>query len=332
MDYVDIGAVRASRLGLGTWAMGTWTWGGAGDDASIATIRHALDLGFTTIDTAPAHGRGHAEALVGRALSGRRGEAVIATEGGVVWDAAGNVGRDNSRTGLFRDVEDSLRRLRTDYIDIYFLHWHDSQTPVEETGEALRDLLAAGKIRAVGVKNFSPAHVEALRAIVPVDAVQLPYNLFERAAERDVLPHALQHRLGVITHGALCRGLLSGLLSGPVEERPMLVVDDGGAAGATKRPRYGAHVRAVRRLDALARERFGKRVAHLALRWVLDQPGMGVALWRARRPDQLTRAAEALSFRLDAETLRDIDRIVRGEVRELTEANHLVPPEAAAAV
>ncbi|HTJ28409.1 MAG TPA: aldo/keto reductase [Candidatus Limnocylindria bacterium] len=330
MDFVDIGAVRASRLGLGTWAMGTWMWGGAGDDASIATIRHALELGFTTIDTAPAHGRGHAEELVGRALVGRRDQAVIATEGGVVWDAAGNVGRDASRARLFRDVEDSLRRLRTDRIDIYFLHWHDPATPIEETGEALRDLLATGKIRAVGVNNFSPAHVEALRAVVPVHAVQLPYNLFERSGERDVLPHALRHKLGVITHGALCRGLLSGLLSGPMEERPTLVVDEVCVPGAAKRPRYGAHLRAVRRLDALARERFGKRVAHLALRWVLDQPGMGVALWRARRPDQLTRAAEALSFRLDPETLRDIDRIVRGEVRDLAPPNFVVPPEAAA--
>jgi aryl-alcohol dehydrogenase-like predicted oxidoreductase len=329
MDFVDIGAVRASCLGLGTWAMGTWTWGGAGDDASIATIRRAVEAGFTTIDTAPAHGRGHAEELVGRALIGLRDRAVIATEGGVVWDDAGNVGRDASRAALFRDVEGSLRRLRTDRIDIFFLHWHDPATPIEETGAALRHLLAAGKIRAVGVNNFAPEHVEALRAVAPVHAVRLPYNLFERSGECDVLPHARQHGLGVITHGALCRGLLSGLLTGPLEDRPALV-EDAGAGGSVKRPRYAAHVRAVRRLDALARERFGKRVAHLALRWVLDQPGMGVALWRARRPDQLARAIEALTFRLDPETLRDIDRIVRGEVRDLADPNVVAPSQSAA--
>jgi aryl-alcohol dehydrogenase-like predicted oxidoreductase len=315
MEFVDIGAVRASCLGLGTWAMGTWTWGGAGDDASIATIRRALELGFTTIDTAPAHGRGHAEELIGRALTGCRDQAVIATEGGVVWDDAGNVGRDASRAGLVRDVEGSFRRLRTDHIDIYFLHWPDPATPVEETGAALRELLAAGKIRAVGVTNFSPAQIEALRAIVPVDAVQLPYNLFERGGERDVLPYARQQGIGIITHGALCRGFLSGLLTGPVEERSA---------------RYSGHLRAVRQLDALARERFGVRVAHLALRWVLDQPGMGASLWRARRPDQLTRAVEALAFRLDPETLRDIDRIVLGEVRDLAEPTFTINSKAAA--
>jgi aryl-alcohol dehydrogenase-like predicted oxidoreductase len=328
MEYVDIGGVRASRLGLGTWAMGSWTWGGAGDDASIATIRAALDAGITTIDTAPAHGRGHAEELVGRALAGRRDEAVIATEGGVVWDDAGNVGRDASRARLVSDVEASLRRLRTDRIDIFHLHWPDPATPVEETGEALQALVAAGKIRAVSVSNFSPAQLEALRNVAPLHAVQVPYNLFERSAEGDILPYAAQQNLSVITHGALCRGLLSGLLSGPIEERPALV-DEAGVSAA-KRPRYGAHLRAVRRLDALARERFGKRVAHLALRWVLDQPGMSVALWRARRPDQLTRALEALAFRLDPETLRDIERIVRGEVRDLAGPTFAVPSEAAA--
>jgi aryl-alcohol dehydrogenase-like predicted oxidoreductase len=298
MEYLDLGrtGIRVSRIGLGTWAVGSWMWGGAGDEASMATIREALERGITLIDTSPTYGRGHAEEIVGRALAGRRDEAVIATKAGIVFDGDGAMTLDTTPARLVKQAEDSLRRLRTDRIDIYQLEGTDRVTPIEETAEAMGRLLAAGKIGAIGAVNLSVAQMAAFRSVAPLHTIAPLFNVFEREAERDLLPYAARHGIVPLTHCALCRGLLSGLLS-PRDEK--------------------AYLRAVRELETLARERFGKRVAHLALRWVLDQPGVGVSLWRARRPDQLTRAIEALDFRLDVQTLRDVDDIVRRALRRL---------------
>jgi aryl-alcohol dehydrogenase-like predicted oxidoreductase len=331
MEYLAVGGtdMRVSRVGLGTWAFGSWRWGGAGDEASIATVRHALDRGITLIDTAPAYGNGHAEEIVGRALGTRRDEAVIATKGGQVWDEAGHLKADATPDSLVKQVDDSLRRLRTDRIDIYQLDGVDPATRTEETAEAMARLFAAGKIRAIGVTNLSTAQMAAFAAVAPIHVVQPLYNLFERAAEHDVLPYAARHGITTVTYGALCSGLLSGLLNGPLHDTAPPGVDDTSGASA-KRIVSVAYLRAVRQLDALARERFSKRVAHLALRWVLDQPAVSVTLWRARRPDQFARALETLDFRLDAETLRDVDRIVHGEIREPRQPPFLEPPSSAA--
>ena len=158
METIDISTtdIRVSRIGLGTWAMGGWMWGGADDDASIATIHRALEEGITLIDTAPAYGQGHSEEVVGRALNGKRAEVVIATKVGLAWDDQGNVRRDASRGRIMKEVDDSLKRLQTDHIDIYQVHWPDPATPIDETAEAMSELFDEGKIRAVGVSNFSP--------------------------------------------------------------------------------------------------------------------------------------------------------------------------------
>lgn len=331
MEYLDVGdtGVRVSRIGLGTWAIGSWMWGGAGDESSIATIRGALDRGITLIDTSPTYGRGHAEEIVGRALAGRREEAVIATKGGLVWDETGELLPDTTAARLVKQVDSSLRRLRTDRIDIYHLEALDPLTPIEETAEALARLFAAGKIRAIGVSALSVPQMTAFRSLAPIHTIEPHYNLFEREAEREILPYAARSGITTLTHGALCRGLLSGLLSVPLDDAMPAGFDDAGRIWP-KRTGYGAYVRAVRDLDALARERYGKRVAHLAVRWVLDRPGVGVTLWRARRPDQLTRALEALAFRVDDQTQREIDRIVGHEVRERGAFDRAMPTSSAA--
>jgi aryl-alcohol dehydrogenase-like predicted oxidoreductase len=273
-------SIRPSRIGLGTWAIGGWMWGGSDDNAAIATILRALDSGITLIDTAPAYGQGHSEDIVGRALEGRRAQAVIATKVGLEWDAHGTPHRNATARRILTEVEDSLRRLRTDYIDIYQVHWPDPDTPMEETAHAMASLYDAGLIRAVGVSNFTPAQMDAFATFAPLHTVQPPYNLFERGIERDVLPYVREHGLTALTYGALCRGLLSGKLRADTSFSgdDLRRVDPKFQA-----PRFGQYVRAVAQLDELARTRFGKRVIHLALRWVLDQPGVGAALWGARR-------------------------------------------------
>src|SRR5438067_426392 len=206
-------SIRISRVGLGTWAIGGWMWGGTDDAESIATIHAAVERGVNLIDTAPAYGFGHSEEIVGRAIAeGRlRSRVVIATKTGLGWQD-GKVFRNASRDRITHEVTDSLRRLRADYIDIYQVHWPDPLVPIEETAEAMQALFGQGKIRAIGVSNFSVAQIERFRRIAQLHVVQPPYNLFEREIEAELLPYCLRSGLATLTYGALCRGLLSDKL------------------------------------------------------------------------------------------------------------------------
>src|ERR1700750_2920375 len=179
--------LKPSRIGLGTWAIGGWMWGGSDDAESIRTIHAAIDRGITLIDTAPVYGFGHSEEVVGRALAqgGRRNRPVSATR--VALDGKeGKPFRNASRGRILKEVDDSLRRLRTDVIDIYQVHWPDPKVRIEETAAAMGELYRAAKIRAIGVSNFSPAQMQAFVAVAPLHSAQPPYNMFEREIERDV--------------------------------------------------------------------------------------------------------------------------------------------------
>ena len=203
-----------SRIGLGTWAIGGAMWGGSNDGESIKTIQHAVDVGINLIDTAPVYGFGHSEEIVGQALAegGRRDKAVLATKVALEW-ADGKVFRNSSPARIRKEIEDSLRRLRTDRIDIYQVHWPDSTVPIEETAETMLELHREGKVLALGVSNFSPQQMETWRRVAPLHSTQPPYNIFEREIEKDVLPYALNQKLIVLSYGAICRGLLSGKMS-----------------------------------------------------------------------------------------------------------------------
>src|ERR1700719_284783 len=271
-ESVDIPGteLRVSRVALGTWAMGGWMWGGTDERESVATIRAALDQGINLIDTAPVYGFGVSEVIVGRAVgaAGVRSHAVIATQVGLEWrdgKVYGNATRDRS----MREIDESLRRLRTDYIDIYQVHWPDPLVPVEETAEAMRTLYDQGKIRAIGVSNFSAEQMERFRRVAPLHVLQSPYNLFERAIETEILPYCRANSIATLGYGALCRGLLSGRMRADTtfEGDDLRRLDP-----KFQPPRYAQYLDAVRQLDQLAQEqdRYGRRVIHLAVRWMLD--------------------------------------------------------------
>src|SRR6202049_572361 len=188
--------LTVSRVAIGTWAIGGWMWGGTDETESIATIRTALDHGINIIDTAPAYGFGRSEEIVGTAIAEARlrSRVVIATKTGLEW-RGGRVFRNASRVRILQEVEDSLRRLRTDYIDIYQVHWPDPLVTVEETAEAMLTLLRQGKIRAIGVSNFSVLQMERFRRVAPLHVLQPPYNLFERGIEADLLPYCRQNNI-----------------------------------------------------------------------------------------------------------------------------------------
>lgn len=325
METIEIGrsGVRTSRIGLGTWAIGGWMWGGTDESQAIATIRAAVERGITLIDTAPVYGFGNSEEIVGKALAegGLRAKAQIATKLGLAWKD-GKVFRDSRKGRIEQEIEDSLRRLQTDVIDLYQVHWPDLETPFEETAEELQRLLDKGKIRAIGVSNFSPAQMDAFAQVARLDSVQPPYNLFERGIEADVLPYATARGLTVLSYGALCRGLLSGRMTAETRfEGDDLRQKDPKFQPGTL-PKY---IAAVDTLDKLARERFGKSVVALAARWVLDQ-GPTIALWGARRPDQLDAIADVEGWKIDAATKAEIDAILDRTVPEPIGPEFMAPP------
>ncbi|NBC31694.1 MAG: general stress protein [Alphaproteobacteria bacterium] len=291
-----------SRIGLGTWAIGGWMWGGTDEAESIRTIQAAIDRGIDLIDTAPVYGFGTAEALVGRALAegGRREDVTLVTKVGLDWSQGPRPVRDSRPARLRTEIEDSLRRLRTDVIDVYMIHWPDPRTPFEETAATMQAFMDEGKIRTIAVSNYAPAQMDAFRKGGPLHVAEPPYNLFEREIEADVLPYCRKHGIGTLMYGSQCRGLLTGKMraDSTFADDDLRKVDP-----KFQEPRYGQYLAAVARLDRFAQDSFGKRVIHLAARWVLDQPGSAVALWGARRPDQLDAVDEVTGWSLGTDAL-----------------------------
>jgi aryl-alcohol dehydrogenase-like predicted oxidoreductase len=327
MEYVTIGGadLTASRIGLGTWAIGGWMWGGSDDERSIRTICAALDRGITLIDTAPAYGQGRSEEIVGEAVQrwGRRDRVVLATKVGLEWGRSGDPVRNATRARIESEIVDSLRRLRTDCIDIYQVHWPDPLVPIQETAEALHRLHTRGLIRAIGVSNFSPQQMDVFRQVAPLHTAQPPYNLFERQAEVDVLPYCQAHGIATLTYGSLCRGLLSGRME--IDSR--FADDDLRHTDPKFRPpRYVQYLQAVAALERFARECYGRSVLALAVRWALDSPGVQMALWGARGPEQLAPLDDVMGWSLDAAALRAIDAIVRARIADPVGPEFMAPP------
>jgi len=326
MEYITMNGLNrdVSRIGLGTWSIGGFMWGGTDEQAALETILEALTHGITLLDTAPVYGLGGAEELVGRALAqyGKRQEVIIATKVGLEWRGQ-QIFRNSSKARIIKEINDSLRRLKTDYIDIYQIHWPDPLVPIEETAAAMHQLYKQGKIRAIGVSNYSLEQLNLFRQAAPLHTAQPPYNLFERGVEKDVLPYCRSHGINTLTYGSLCRGLLSGKMN----VNTQFSGDDVRKIDPKfQQPRYAQYLKAVERLDRFAQENFGKHVLELAMRWTLDQPFVTAALWGARRPEQLAPVAAIDGWKLDAATLKTIDEIVRDAVTAPVGPEFMAPP------
>jgi aryl-alcohol dehydrogenase-like predicted oxidoreductase len=327
LEYINIDGTNivSSRIALGTWAIGGWMWGGTDEKESIRTIHAAVDQGINSIDTAPIYGQGRSEEIVGEALHqhGHRESIILATKVGIDW-TKGRIERNSTRERILQELEDSLRRLQTDYIDIYQVHWPDPLVPIEEVALTLRELHEQGKIRAIGVSNFSAEQIARFEAVAPLHTIQPPYNLFEREIERDVLPYALSRHITTLTYGALCRGLLSGAMNAGRQ----FAKDDMRKTSDPKfqQPHFAEYLDAANKLDTYARKHFGKRVIHLAVRWLLDQPGIGIALWGSRRPEQLAPINEVSGWSLTRGDFDAIDAILRESIRNPVGPEFMAPP------
>ncbi len=304
--------VVASAVGLGTWAIGGWMWGGTDEAVAVSAIEASIDAGISLIDTAPAYGLGRSEELVGQAIRGKRDKVVIATKCGLNWhhgkgnhffDEAGHpVHRYLGADGIAWELEQSLKRLGTDHIDLYITHWQDPTTPIGETMEALLRLKADGKIRAIGASNASAADLAAYIAAGQLDAIQERYSMLDRDIETTLLPIASGAGVSTLSYSSLALGLLTGK-----------VTADRDFTGDDQRrddPRFssGNRQRAIdfaAELTPLA-EVHGASVAQLVIAWTLRQPGITFALCGARNPQQALDNARAGELVL---TCSDLDLI-----------------------
>ena len=309
MEHIKITGLPfdASRIGLGTWAIGGWLWGGTEESDAISTIHAALDNGINLIDTAPVYGFGRSEELVGKALQGgRRADAIIATKVGLDW-GSGKILRNSTPARLRQELEDSLRRLKTDVIDIYQVHWPDASVPFEERRQERSRPFAARERSAPSASAiFRRSRWTASGRGRRSPPSSRPTICSSVRSKRTCFLTPSSNGLVVLAYGALCRGLLTGKITAKTEFKG----DDLRKTDPKfRQPRLGQYLAAVERLDRFARERYGKTVLALAVRWLLDR-GKIVALWGARRPDQLAPVADVMGWTLDAAAMQEIDRIL----------------------
>lgn len=314
--------IPVSRIGLGTWAMGGSLWGETDDRASIETIQKAFDVGINFIDTAPGYGFGYSEELIGKAIKefGKRDKLIIATKFGLNLEVRHDVFRDSRKTTILNDIENSLKRLHIDYIDLYQVHWPDPDTPQEETASVLNDLLIKGKIRAIGVSNYSLEEIQKFRKIAPLHSVQPPFNLFEREAE-PIIKYCKAENISVIGYSSLCRGLLTGFLKEDSEFEELRKNFD----PKFRKPHFPQYLVCVGRLEQWVKDKYKRPLTALAIRWSLDK-GSDIALWGARKPEELAPISDILGWKLTQLDFEEIDRIIAETVTDPIGPQFMSPP------
>jgi len=316
MEYVSISVFpkKLSRIALGTWAIGGELWGGTEEKDSIDTILAAIDKGINVIDTAPAYGTGKAEEFLGKALqiSKKRHEVFISTKCGIQITKQKEFVRNLTKEFIREDLHNSLKRLGTDYLDIYFAHWPDPLTPIEETAQELHRLFKEGKIRAIGLSNYSLEQIEEFRKFAPCHFIQPPYNLFERDIEKDIVPYCKKHIIELMTYSALCRGFLSGKVT---RERTFAQGDLRTFLDPKfQSPSYEEYLTATEQLKKFAEEKFHRSLLELAIRWILDK-NIEIAIWGARRPSQLSPLDKVFDWHLDQSSITRIDEILKNTIK-----------------
>jgi aryl-alcohol dehydrogenase-like predicted oxidoreductase len=328
MKYKQLGNthIKVSTITFGAWAIGGWMWGGADKNDALEAIHASYDHDVTSIDTAAIYGQGRSEEIVGEALrSLPRDRVQILTKFGMRWDekkgrldfkSTDNAGRPieiyryAAKESVIKECEDSLRRLGTDYIDLYQQHWPDPTTPIAETMEALTQLIKEGKIRAAGVCNFSAEQMAEAEKTIFLASNQVPYSMVERTIEADLVPYCLNNNKSIIAYSPMQRGLLTGKISpdhvfARGDDRPNTVFF---------RPENIRRIdNFLNRLRPLAQSK-NAEISQLVLRWTVDQPGITIALAGARNKQQATLNAKAAHLVLTSEEIRFID----GELKQLS--------------
>lgn len=314
MEYRQLGnsPVKASVITFGAWAIGGWMWGGSDRKEAVDAIKASYDAGVTSIDTAPAYGQGLSEEIVAEAIQGiSRNRVQLLTKFGLRWDVkAGEFffsSKDNdgrnidmhkyaSKESVMKECEDCLRRLKTDYIDLFQIHWPDSTTPIAETMEALLKLQEQGKILAAGVCNYSTELMKEAEKTISLASNQVPYSMVLRDIEKELVPYSIDNNKGIIAYSPLQRGLLTGKI------KPGHTFGEGDTREGNRFYTTENINRINSMLDSLRRLAAEKNatLAQLVLRWTVDQPGITIALAGARNAEQAVQNAKAADVKLTA--------------------------------
>lgn len=304
MEYRQLGLsdLRVSTVALGCFPFGSAGWGPVDDRESMRTIHRALDLGINFFDVADVYGDGHAEEVLGRALRGRRADAIIGTKVG--YTAAGGI--DASRDHIMDALEGSLKRLETNYVDVYQIHRPDPATPIEESLSAMQDLWSLGKIRYIGVSNFSASQISECLSVARIEAVQSHYSMLERGIESEIIPLCKREQIGLAVYRVIERGLLTGKF-GPTSsfpsddirsQNPMFIGES-----------FQRKLQLVYRLAPIA-ALYGKTVGQLAISWVLSHEGVTTAIVGAKTPKQLEENAIGAGWTPSKDDLDLIGRLL----------------------
>ena len=304
--------LQLTRVGFGAWAIGgsgwEFAWGEQEDSDSILAIVRALELGVNWIDTAAVYGTGHSEEIVAQALKQWKGKRpYVFTKCGLRWDANRKVYQDHSAASIRQECEDSLRRLQTQVIDLYQMHWppSDNGPRLEEAWQTMSDLQKQGKVRWIGVSNFSPEQMERAAKIAPVTSDQPPYSLIRRQIEQDVLPYCLKRGIGVISYAPMASGLLTGAMTG--ERAAALPADDFRSRNPEfQEPKLSKNLELVERLRKVG-ARYGRGPGEVAIAWVLRHPAITGAIVGARNARQAEGVMRAGELKLTAEEISEIE-------------------------
>lgn len=305
--------LEITPLGLGTWAIGggNWQfgWGPQDDDASIATIHRALDLGINWIDTAAVYGLGHSEEIVAKALQGRSPRPYVFTKGSRVWNDKGEITGSLKGQSLRHEVENSLRRLRIDVIDLYQLHWPDPEEDIEEAWRTLAKLQKEGKLRYIGVSNFNVQQMRRAQKIAPIASLQPPYSLVHPEVEKEILPYCQEQDIGVIVYSPMMSGLLTGSMSA---ERVANMPEDDWRKGDPdfQEPRLSRNIQLANLLQEIGYPH-GRSTGEVAIAWVLHNPAVTGAIVGGRTPKQIDEVIGAAEFRLSESELAQIEKFLQ---------------------
>jgi aryl-alcohol dehydrogenase-like predicted oxidoreductase len=312
--------LELSTMGLGSWAIGgggwQFAWGPQDDTESVAAIHRALDSGINWIDTAPVYGLGHSEEVVGRAVKGRRSKVILATKCSRVWEPGGaTIGHRLKAESVRLEIEASLRRLQTDAIDLYQIHWPDPEEDIEEGWTEIARAVKAGKIRHAGVSNFSRQHLERVRKIHPVASFQPPYSMLKREVEAELLGWCASHHVGVICYSPMQNGLLTGRFT---RERIASLPADDWRRGSSnfKDPALTANLQLVEGLSSLA-ARSGHSAGQLAIAWVLRRSEVTAAIVGLRNPGQVDELLPAVDWDLQAAEIDGVERLLEERKKKL---------------
>ncbi len=303
--------LEITPIGFGSWAIGGSGWRGAwgpqDDDEAVGAIRRAVDLGINWVDTAAVYGLGHSEELVARALKNlpESERPYVFTKCSRVWDESGNVSDSLKRDSVKRECEDSLRRLQTDVIDLYQVHWPNPDEDIEEGWSAMAELKEEGKVRHIGVSNFDVSQMERAQRIAPVETLQPPYSMLRREVEQEILPYCQENYIGVIVYSPMRSGLLTGKMT--PERVQNLPSDDWRRNDPDfQEPRLSKNLELVELLSAIG-EVHGRSPAEVAIAWTLRHPAVSAAIVGGRRPDQVEGVIGAAEFRLSEDEIEEIE-------------------------